>query len=187
MIDRFLHTSIQVHPFKEINESMNAVLNTLLPAKADNRIRGSRLPFYIFILIATVGAFRSCVHIFTPDGGAGSIAGMDLSVTGANEVIFAFALWGAEQLIYALLQWLVILRYRSLVPFMWLVQLLEVLGRMLVGRLKPVTFAHTPPGEIGNYVFLVVSLLMIVLALGSGMKDTHPNPFNERSRGEMPN
>jgi hypothetical protein len=74
------------------------------------------LPFYFFILIAAIGAVRSCIHIFSPDGGAGSIAGMDLSVSGANEVIFAFALWGSAQLIYALLQWGVILRYRSLIP-----------------------------------------------------------------------
>jgi len=44
---------------------------------------------------------------------------MNLAVTGADEVIFAFALWGSAQLIYAILQWLVILRYRSLVPLMW--------------------------------------------------------------------
>jgi hypothetical protein len=32
---------------------------------------------------------------------------------------------------------------------------------MLVGRVKPVTFAHTPPGAIGNYVLLPLSLLMV--------------------------
>jgi hypothetical protein len=51
---------------------------------------------------------------------------------------------------------------------MWAVQLLETLGRMLVGRLKPVTFAHTPPGEIGNYIYLVLSVLMLAFALWSG-------------------
>ncbi len=146
------------------------LLGLLLPVKADNAIRGSKLPYYFLILIAVIGAVRSCIHIFSPDGGAGSIAGMNLAVTGANEVIFAFALWGSEQLIYALLQWVVILRYRSLVPLMWSIQLLEILGRMLVGRLKPVTFAHIPPGQIGNYVFLALSLLMLALALSTGSK-----------------
>jgi len=149
---------------------MQKIFELLLPSKADNIIRGSKLPFYIFILIAAIGLVRSCIHIFSPDGGAGSIAGMDLSVSGANEVIFAFALWGSAQLIYALLQWVVILRYRSLIPLMWLMQFFETLGRMLVGRIKPVTFAHTPPGAYQNYIYLALAVLMLALALWSSQR-----------------
>jgi len=149
---------------------MKAIREILFPARADNRLRGSKGPLYLFILITLVGTVRSFIHIFSPDGGAGSIAGMNLAVTGANEVIFAFALWGGEQLIYALLQWLVILRYRSLIPLMWGVQLVETLLRMLVGRIKPVSFAHTPPGAVGNYVFVPLCLLMLAWSLWSGWK-----------------
>jgi hypothetical protein len=147
---------------------MKYFLQTMLPNKADNTIRGSKIPFYVFILIAVIGLVRSCIHIFSPDGGAGSIAGMDLTGSGANEVIFAFALWGSAQFIYALLQWVVILRYRSLVPLMWIVQFLETLGRMLVGSIKPVTFAQAPPGAYQNYVYLVLAVLMVILSLWSG-------------------
>ena len=149
---------------------MNKTLEILLPTKADNTIRGSKLPFFLFILIAAIGVVRSCIHIFSPDGGAGSIAGMNLAVTGADEVVFAFALWGSAQLIYALLQWVVVLRYRSLVPLMWGIQLLETLGRMLVGRIKPVTFAHTPPGAYQNYIYLALAVFMIAFSLWSGRR-----------------
>ena len=149
---------------------MKNLFEILLPATADNTIRGSKLPYYILILVAGIGTVRSLIHIFAPDGGAGSIAGMDLTVSGAAEVIFAFALWGSAQLIYALLQWVVIFRYRSLVPLMWGLQLLETLGRMLVGRLKPVTFAHTPPGAYQNYLYLALSILMLALALWTERK-----------------
>jgi hypothetical protein len=145
-------------------------LAILFPSKADNHLRGSKWPLYLFILVAAIGVVRSCIHIFSADGGAGSIAGMNLAVSGANEVIFAFALWGTEQLVYVLLQWIVILRYRSLIPCMWGVQLLETLGRMLVGQLKPITFAHTPPGQIGNYIFIPLCVLMLALSLWSGSK-----------------
>jgi hypothetical protein len=77
---------------------------------------------------------------------------------------------GGEQLISALIQRVVIFRYRSLIPFMRAVQLLETLMRMLVGRIKPVTFAHTPPGAIGNYVFVPLCVLTIILSLWSGLK-----------------
>jgi hypothetical protein len=147
----------------------------LLPVKADNIIRGSRVPLYLLVLIAAIGVVRSCIHIFAPDSGAGSIAGMDLAVTGANEVIFAFALWGSAQLIYALLQWVVILRFRSLIPLMWGMQLLETLGRMLVGGVKPVAFAHTPPGVYQNYIYLVLAAGMIALSLLSGGKAAGKN------------
>lgn len=144
---------------------MRNILATLLPAQADNKVRGIRAPVYIFTLIAVASLVRSCIHVFAPDGGAGSIAGMDLSVAGAPEIIFSFALWGTAQLIYALIQLVVAFRYRSLVPFMYLLLILETLLREFVGRIKPVTFAHRPPGAIGDYVVLPVAALMLVLSL----------------------
>lgn len=69
------------------------ILRTLFPVVADNRVRGSRIPLYVFTLIALVSTIRSCIHLLAPDGGAGSIAGIDLSVPWAEGIIFAFALW----------------------------------------------------------------------------------------------
>jgi len=64
----------------------------LLPPVVDNTIRGTRFPVYLFMLVAIVSAVRSSIHLLAPDGGAGSIAGMDLSVAGAPEIIFSFAM-----------------------------------------------------------------------------------------------
>ena len=149
---------------------MKNVLEILFPAKADNTIRGSKIPFYIFTLYAILSTARSCIHLFAPDGGAGSIAGMDLSVAGAQGIIFAFALWGSSQLLFALIQLLVVIRYRSLVPLMWLMLILEVLLRQLVGTMKPVTFAHTPPGAIGNQLVLPLAALMLVWSVWSAVR-----------------
>ena len=150
---------------------MPSLLETLLPARADNTLRGSQIPLYVFAAIACIGTVRSLIHMFSSDGGAGSIAGMDLSVAGAGGIIFAFALWGSSQLLYAMIQLVVAIRYRSLVPLMYVVQLAETLLRMLVGRLKPVTFAHTPPGKVGNYVFLPLCAAMLAVTLMSGKED----------------
>ena len=124
-----------------------------------------KLPVYVFTLIAIISAVRSCIHLLTTDGGAGSIAGMDLSVAGAEGIIFAFALCGSAQLIYALIQLLVAFRYRSLIPLMYVLLILETLLRELVGRMKPVSFAHTPPGAVANYVILPLALVMLALSL----------------------
>jgi len=146
---------------------VKTLFETLLPPKVDNTIRGMKLPVYVFALIAIISTVRSFIHLLAPDGGAGSIAGMDLSVAGANGIIFAFGLWGSSQLIYALIQLLVVIRYRSLVPFMYVLLILETLLREFVGRIKPVTFAHTPPGAIGDYIILPLAVIMLALSLWS--------------------
>jgi len=151
-------------------------LVALLPATADNTVRGMKLPVYVFMLISIVSTVRSLIHLLAPDGGAGSIAGMDLSVAGANGIIFAFALWGSSQLIYALIQLAVAFRYRSLIPFMYVLLILETLLRMLVGRMRPVTFAHTPPGAIGNWVILPLAALMLALSLRREHTAVVPSP-----------
>ena len=146
-------------------EDRSGRLSVLLPARIDNTVSRMKLPVYVFALIAIVSTVRSLIHLLAPDGGAGSIAGMDLNVAGANGIVFAFALWGSSQLIYALIQLAVAFRYRSLIPFMYVLLILETLLRMLVGRMRPVTFAHTPPGAIGNWVILPLAALMLVLSL----------------------
>jgi hypothetical protein len=147
---------------------MKKFLAILLPTRVDNTVYGMKLPVYVFAVIAIASTIRSLIHLLSPDGGAASIAGMDLSVAGANGIIFAFALWGSSQLIYAIVQLLVAFRYRSLVPLMYVLLIIEVLLRMLVGYMKPVTFAHTPPGAIGNYVILPLAVVMLVLSFWGG-------------------
>ncbi len=136
----------------------------LLPPPCDD-YRGSRLAFYFLVLVAVVSTVRSLVHILAPDGGAGSIAGLAVDVAGGANIVAMFGQWGASQLILALLYWLAILRYRSLVPLMLAVVLLEQALRIGVGQIKPVEVAAPPPGEIGSYILLPLSLLALFLAL----------------------
>jgi hypothetical protein len=150
-----------------LKKTVKNILAVLLPAKADNVVRGAKPPVYVFMLIAIVSTVRSFIHLLAPDGGAGSIAGMDLSVAGRDGIVFSFALWGSAQLVYALIQLVVVCRYRSLVPFMYVLLILETLLRQLVGHMKPVAFRHTPPGAIGNYVYLPLAALMLAWCLWS--------------------
>jgi hypothetical protein len=47
---------------------------------------------------------------------------------------------------------------------MYVLLILETFLRELVGHMKPVTFAHRPPGAIGDYVALPLAALMLVLS-----------------------
>ena len=79
------------------------------------------------MLIAIVGLIRNSIHFIAPCGGVGSIAGIDLSVTGSSGIIFAFSLWGSAQLLYAFIQIIVYLRYKTLIPFMYILIFLETI------------------------------------------------------------
>jgi hypothetical protein len=141
------------------------MLNKIFPKSADNNYTGSKIALYVFLLIALVGAVRSCIHFLAPDGGAGSIAGMDLSVAGADGIIFAFSLWGSAQLLYAIIQLVVFFRYKTLIPFMYILMAFETIMRMVIGYMKPAHFAHTPPGAIANYIILPLAIVMFFMAL----------------------
>jgi len=136
----------------------------LFPKTADNNYKGSKIALWIFTVLAVLSTIRSFIHFLAPDGGAGSIAGLDLSKGGEN-IIFAFGLWGLSQLIYAFIQLLVAFRYRTLIPMFYLILFFETIGRMLVGRMKyPLLLQGTPPGGIANYIILPLTIIMFVLS-----------------------
>ncbi len=147
-----------------------ATAGRLFPKTVDNGYRGSPVARWAFLALAGVSIARSCIHLFAPDGGAGSIAGIDLADGGAASIVFTFALWGLSQLIYGLIQLLVALRYRTLIPLMYLLLVVETVGRMAVGRFKPPVLLHVPPGGTADYVMLPLTVLMLVLSLWEGKR-----------------
>jgi hypothetical protein len=127
--------------------------------------QGSKLAFYFFVLVTVVGTGRSFIHMFAPDGGANSIAGLAIDIAGGSNLIAMFAQWGTSQLMLAIFYWVAILRYRFLVPFMLATVFLEQALRLGVGQLKPLIVDDPPPGTIGSYILIPLSLLALFLSL----------------------
>ena len=117
------------------------------------------------IVLTTITTLRSLAHIFLPDGGANSIAGLDVSVAGGNNLIAMFAQWGYTQLLLSVMMWGVIVFARNLLPFALLVQTLDWGGRILVGLMKPIEVAEAPPGEIGSYILWPLCLIALWFSL----------------------
>ena len=119
-----------------------------------------------FIWIFTlVGIVRSLLHIFLPDGGAQLIATIPLdtySVEARQVIIGMFAFWGLSQLLSSLVYVYILLKRTEWLPFAWLWFLIEYASRWLIGQFKPFETVSTAPGAIGNYVFIVLSLAMII-------------------------
>ncbi|MEN9956821.1 MAG: hypothetical protein RIR46_429 [Actinomycetota bacterium] len=120
----------------------------------------------IFLIVLTaITTLRSLAHIFLPDGGANSIAGLDVSVAGGNNLIAMFAQWGYTQLLLSVMMWGVIIFARNLLPFALLVQTLDWGGRILIGLMKPIEVASAPPGEIGSYILWPLCLIALWFSL----------------------
>ena len=147
---------------------MNHLLNRLFPAQFDNVYRGNRIAIWRFYPLTAVTLWRSQHHVFAPDGGAQSIATIPLDTYtqgGAQSVITIFALWGLAQLAMGRIMLLALIRYKSMVPLLWLFIFLEYAGRRLIGIYKPLETVETAPGQTAAYVLPIVALAMLVLAL----------------------
>ena len=143
-------------------------MDKLFPKPITNQYCGAPVAKWVFVLLTVITIGRSLAHIFLPDGGAESIATIPLTsftTNGQATVIHIFALWGLSQLLFGLLYIVVLWRYQSLIPLMYLFILVEYIGRLLLTFAKPIVTQGTAPGAIGNYVLIPFALLMLVLSL----------------------
>ena len=132
--------------------------------KNPSRYEGFRIIRLIAVLYMFVMVVRSCIHLFAPDGGAQSIAGIDTSVEGGDNIIAIFHQWGAIQLILAVLLFVLFFRFPGLTPLILLTLSLDPVLRFVAGQQMSLTTTGTPPGEALNGVAFY---LLLVLFLGS--------------------
>ena len=121
--------------------------------------RAVRIVTATYLLVMVV---RSCIHLFAADGGAQSIAGIDTSVEGGNNIIAIFHQWGAIQLILAVLLFVLFFRYPGFTPLILLTLALDPVMRFIAGQMLSLTSTGTPPGEALNGAsFYLLALLFI--------------------------
>jgi hypothetical protein len=137
----------------------------LLLPPARNAYRGPAIATWFLAAYTILATARSLVHVLAPDGGAGSVAGIDISVQGGANIVAIFGQWGLEQLLLALVAWVVLVRYREMVPLALLLAFLDLVGRFVVGQLKPLEIGSPPPGTIGTYVLLPLVLLFLAISI----------------------
>ena len=136
-------------------------IKKLLPNNPTNfeGFRAIRIVTAIYLLVMVV---RSCIHLFAADGGAQSIAGIDTSVEGGNNIIAIFHQWGAIQLILAVLLFVLFFRYPGFTPLILLTLALDPVMRFIAGQMMSLTSTGTPPGEALNAAaFYLLALLFI--------------------------
>ena len=140
-------------------------MSVFLPPSNNEQYHGSRYSAWFLVLYGIVWIVPGMIHSFLPDGGAGVIAGLDLSHN--PTMIFGMFAWaGATQIAHGIVTLVVALRYRALVPLFLIVSFIERLLLSWSGWIKhaPVN-GHHPPEHYSSLVFLPVILLFLWLSV----------------------
>lgn len=137
----------------------------LFPPSTNDAYRGSPLSVWFLVLVSVLTLVPGLIHYALPDGGAGVIAGIDLDVAGPT-IIAIFAWYGALQIPFGLLQLVVALRYRSLVPLLLLLLVLQqALGAWSAWFWKGAHGDHHPPEHYASVAFVLLGLVFLALSL----------------------
>ncbi len=149
-------------------------METLFPLPVTNQYRGAAIAKWFLAVLTVLTIARSIAHIVLPDGGAQSIATIPLdsfSANGEAAIIHLFGLWGLSQLLFGLFYAVVLWRYRSLIPLMYVFIMIEYSVRLLLAFEKPMEITGTAPGAVGNYIMIPLALIMFLLSMRTGHGD----------------
>ena len=143
---------------------MNFDLNKVFP-ELPSIYEGSQIIRVALALILFVMVARSCIHLFTSDGGAQRIGGVDTSVEGGNNIIAMFHQWGAIQILLATLLVVLFFRYPGFTPLIVLTVALDPVLRFVASRKMKVTSTKTPPGAALNGVAFVILMVLFLASI----------------------
>ena len=140
----------------------------LLPERWHEPYRGRPIAWQLLLLFALVNWVRGSIHLFASDGGAGRIAGIDLTQGGAV-IVMLFAVMGIDQIVWGAIDAAVALRWRAFVPLVWALTLVKSLASALVMWLyKPLPVPA--PGKFGA----LLTLPVLAFALWASLQPIKP-------------
>ncbi len=147
----------------------------LLPCPADNKYRGNKIALWFFIAFVCLMTWRSTIHMFFEQYGMHSIANFNV-LSGDPDpmplIYMFFSLWGFAQLIFCGVCWIVIFKYKSLIPLMYLFWLIEWSIRLFLYPLMGKSVAdgglYTSsiiPGAVGAPFVTILLVIFLILSL----------------------
>lgn len=146
------------------------MFDKLLPQPIDNTYSGSKLALWLFGLIVLVHILQSVMVIVNGHSIAQSADGIPLETypaAAAQTIVAIFAVSSLRRLIISLICAVVLFRYRSAVPLMFVVLGLSYLGGQVIFQFLPIVRVGTPPGLIVNFVMFAGMIIGLALSLRS--------------------
>jgi hypothetical protein len=144
------------------------MLGRLFPRQFDNVYRGHWLALILLGLLLALDAVigtNSILNTRTVMIGADGIPLDSFSPQAAQEAISEFALLGLWRLFFVLIGVVALIRYRAMVPFLFLLLIVQQLGGRVVHALHQTDGGVTQAGSIVVWGMLGVIVLGFVLSL----------------------
>ena len=144
------------------------MLDRIFPQQFDNNYRGHKLALWLFGLLVLMKLGISLSSIFDTYNVVRSADGIPLDTftsRGAETVVSVTALLGLSQFLLAVLSVLALVRYRAMIPFMYLLLLVEYFAKKWIQLVKPIVRVGTPPATYVNLALIALLLAGLVLSL----------------------
>ena len=152
----------------------------LLPKTANNEFEGNKIALWGFILFTALMTWRSIIHMFFEEYGFHTIANF-IVLNGdpdPNLILYRFfSLWGLSELIICILCWIVVIRYKSLIPLMYVLWILEWAVRLFYypifkDYIDPNLYNLGPtPGIEGALYAVLILLVLFLLSIKKTLKE----------------
>ena len=144
------------------------MINQLLPQRIDNTYRGHKLALWLLSLLLFMRVVMSLNVIFNSYVTLSTADGVPLETytpAAARTAVSLFALLGLSNLMICLVGILALVRYRSMVPLMFALLLLQQVSARLINLLMPIVRTGTPPGFYINLGLLALMIVGLALSL----------------------
>ena len=144
------------------------MLDRLLPARIDNNFRGHRAALWLLGVHIALKLIMSLNSIFNTGSVATGADGLRLDTLppdSVQELLLLFALVAVGQLFLTLVALLALVRYRAMVPLVFVMLLLEQLCRRVLILNYAVPRDGTPVGTYISYGLMAILFVGLVLSL----------------------
>lgn len=162
------------------------MLERLFPRQADNRFEGLRPALWLLALLICLKLAMSVNSILNTETVAAGADGIPLASYGpaaAREVLLLFALMALGQLTITLIALATLIRWRALLPFVYLMLLAEQLARRAIARSHAAPDARiTDVAWYVNYGLLTLLFLGLALSLIPAPGGSARSPNMEETR-----
>ncbi len=143
------------------------MLNRVFPKQFDNTYRGHWLAVWLFVPIVLARLAMGTNSIINTRLVVTAADGIPLdsyNAGGAEAVLALFALYGLFLLLSGLQGLVVLIRYRAMIPFMYLLLLIQQLGGGALVRMHPFARSGVPTAQLGS-AFVAAILAMTIIGL----------------------
>jgi hypothetical protein len=144
------------------------MLNRILPRQFDNNYRGYKLALWLFAVLILMKLGISLSSIFDTYNVVQSADGIPIGTFtpgGAEAVVSVTMLLGLSQFLLALLGVLVLIRYRAMIPLMYILLLTEYLGKKWILLVKPIARTGPSPSTYVNVMLIALLISGLLLSL----------------------